>query len=181
VAFFDGRNTVASESTGAKNQPYFSATGAPEIDVDPGVVSDYAAKVGNRRVGTTAERNAATGKDVWPGLEWYDTTEDAAYVRTSSSTWARLFRRGHFPYAMAAGAGSNPASAYTTVTFPVGRFTVVPWVTAMSNGVQPAIINVGSISNTSMEIAGFSGANNIAVQSNWYWIAVQMTPTSATG
>jgi len=65
---------AASATKGPKGQPRFPATDAPDLGVDEEIVADYAAKVGNRRVGTTAERNAAAGADLWEGLEWYDTT-----------------------------------------------------------------------------------------------------------
>lgn len=83
---------MASESTGDKGQPYFASSGAPAIDVDPGLIADYAAKVGNRRAGATAERNAATGKDVWDQLHWGDTTDGLEYVRFGSS-WVPAYQR----------------------------------------------------------------------------------------
>ena len=64
---------MASESTGVKDQPYFASNGAPEIDVDPGIVADYAALTGNRKVGSRAERLLLTGKKVWGGLSFYET------------------------------------------------------------------------------------------------------------
>lgn len=65
---------TADGTPGTKNNPQFLDGGAPDLATDANLISAYAAKVGNRRTGTTAERNAATGKDVWEGLEWFDTT-----------------------------------------------------------------------------------------------------------
>lgn len=81
---------MAVDSTGTKNEPIFFANGSPEVDVDPTAVAAYAAKVGNRRVGTTAERTAATGKDVWEGLEWFDTDLDEVFIYLSGgwTEWA---------------------------------------------------------------------------------------------
>lgn len=70
---------MAADSFGTKNQPQFSDNGAVDLAVDSNALADYSAKVGNRRVGTTAERNAATGKDLWEGLEWWDTTVGGVY------------------------------------------------------------------------------------------------------
>lgn len=76
---------MASELSGTKNQPYFLASGAPAIDVDPGLVADYAAEVGNRKVGTNTERLALTGKDLWDGLEFYETDTNDQYVYEDGS------------------------------------------------------------------------------------------------
>jgi hypothetical protein len=68
---------MTADSYGPKNQPRFDATKPPDLGVDETLVSDFAALVGNRKVGTTAERNAAasatSGKEVWEGLQWEDT------------------------------------------------------------------------------------------------------------
>lgn len=76
----------ADGTPGSHNQPQFLTNGAPELGVDENLVADYAAKVGNRRVGTTAERVAATGKDVWDGLVWGDTTDGLEY-KYHGSQW----------------------------------------------------------------------------------------------
>lgn len=81
---------MASESSGPKDQPYFSSSGAPAIDVDPGLVADYAALVGNRKVLTTAQRLALTGKAVWDGLEVWDTDLKSLFVRDTGA-WVLLF------------------------------------------------------------------------------------------
>lgn len=100
---------MAVDSRGAKNEPQFSDSGAPDIGVDPSAVAEYAAKVGNRRVGSTAERLAATGADLWQGLEWYDTTENRIYEYNSG--WVRLlrFNFGYF-------SGSSNGSGLITVS-----------------------------------------------------------------
>jgi hypothetical protein len=166
---------LTATSWGTKNQPQFADGDAPDVALNPSQVADYAAKVGNRRVGTTAERVAATGKDVWEGLVWGDTTLGVDF-RYKSGAWLQLSPA----FAMAAGAGSNANGAYATVNFPAGRFTQIPLVTATTNGAQPATMNIGSISTTSMTIAGFN-ASNVAVACSWHWHAVQMTPTAAAG
>lgn len=75
---------------GPKGQPRFLDGGAPDLAVDSNVLGEYAALVGNRKVGTTAERNAALAASnpvqVWEGLNWYDTTDGFEY-QYLSSTW----------------------------------------------------------------------------------------------
>ena len=70
---------MTASSYGPRNAPQFADGDAPDVAVNPTQVAAYAAKVGNRRVGTTAERTAATGLDVWEGLEWEDTTDGCTY------------------------------------------------------------------------------------------------------
>jgi hypothetical protein len=63
---------------GPRGGPRFLDGGAPDLAVDSNALSSYAELVGNRKVGTTAERNAAKTATnpvaVWEGLSWYDTT-----------------------------------------------------------------------------------------------------------
>lgn len=66
---------VADAPAGAKGQPQFLDAGAPDIAVDPNLVADYAALVGNRKVGTTAQQDALAGDLVWEGLLFGNTTD----------------------------------------------------------------------------------------------------------
>lgn len=78
---------MALDSYGAQNQPLFSETGAPQIGTDLSLISNYAAEVGNRKVGTTAQRNALTGADRWTGLAFWDTTLNYEFI-WDGSAWA---------------------------------------------------------------------------------------------
>ena len=81
---------AASATKGPKGQPRFPATEPPDLGVDEEIVADYAALVGNRKSGTTAQRNlAASLGEVWPGLEWGDTTDGFDYGYTASGGWSR--------------------------------------------------------------------------------------------
>lgn len=73
-----------------KGGPLFNATPQTVADLNAGRA--FTEKVGNRRVGTTTERNAATGTEVWEGLEWADTTEDRVYIYLDGG-WVLLFER----------------------------------------------------------------------------------------
>lgn len=74
---------------GPKNQPRYDLNDDSDFAADLTAVSDYAAKVGNTRTGTTTERTAASGLDVWEGLEWVDTTDGFRYRRRGAA-WRRL-------------------------------------------------------------------------------------------
>lgn len=84
---------MAADSHGDKNEPQYAGSGIPQDAADLTEVAAYAAKVGNRRVGTTDQRNAAIGtSDVWEGLEWYDTTDDNTYLWSGpTSGWVPRF------------------------------------------------------------------------------------------
>ena len=115
-------NTMASESTGAKGQPYFAASGAPQIDVDPGIVADYAALVGNRKIGTTAQRLALTGVEVWPDLHFGDTTNGNEYRRTSTGSWEAI--KGIYRATGSTGSLGTTMSVVAAVTLPAGTWQI---------------------------------------------------------
>ncbi|PCN47017.1 hypothetical protein Csp2054_14335 [Curtobacterium sp. 'Ferrero'] len=84
---------MARDSTGEKGQPQYAGSGVPQDAADLTEVAAYAALVGNRKVGTTADRNQALADgDVWDGLEWYDTTDGGLYLLQSGS-WLPLLTR----------------------------------------------------------------------------------------
>lgn len=70
-----------------KNEPQYAGTGAPADAADLTEVAAYAALVGNRKVGTTAQRTATTGTaEAWDGLLWGDTTDGFEY-KYKSGAW----------------------------------------------------------------------------------------------
>lgn len=78
---------------GPRGGPRYLDGGAPDLAVDSNELSKHIEDVGNRKVGTTAERNAAltdsgSRPQVWEGLEWYDTTTRKTYVLRNGS-WTR--------------------------------------------------------------------------------------------
>jgi hypothetical protein len=84
---------MTATSWGPKNEPEFADGDAPDVALNPKQAAAYAGKVGNRRVGTTAERNAAAGKDLWVGLAWGDTTDGNDYKYTSGG-WVVTYENG---------------------------------------------------------------------------------------
>jgi hypothetical protein len=81
---------MAADSYGSQNQPQYAGSGIPQDAADLSQVSNYAAKVGNRKYGTTADFNSLAGADVWPGLEFYNVDTNLVYVRRSDNSWYRL-------------------------------------------------------------------------------------------
>ena len=78
---------AADDTPGPRKQPRFKGTGAPSTAADLNIVGDYAALVGNRKVGTTDERNTATTNgEVWPGLLWRDTTLKTEFIYVDGAT-----------------------------------------------------------------------------------------------
>lgn len=86
---------MAVDSFGSQNQPQFDGTKASNLAADLNAVSNYAAKVGNRKTGTASARAALTGADVWDGLEFYETDSGDCYVYDATTTsWGSQFAVG---------------------------------------------------------------------------------------
>lgn len=69
--------------------PVFLGTDAPDIKVDPTKVSEYAAEVGTRLIGSTAERDAyAYARE---GLGWYDTDLNQEMIHNGTG-WVSIWR-----------------------------------------------------------------------------------------
>lgn len=124
------------------------------------------------------QANTTAAKGQHAIVEGDPTASNNGDYQWTGSTW---IARSVAPFAEAAGTGSNTAGAYTTITFPAGRFTVPPIITGNTIGAQPAIFHVNSsgVTATSAQVGGFVGQS--AVASSWQWRAVQMTATSAAG
>ena len=178
---------AASATKGPKGQPRFPANEAPDLGVDEELLADYSALVGNRKVGTTAQRLAATGVDVWDGLLWGDTTDRADYKYTSGGWKVAGGIPGGVPFAMAAGttqprAASPGSSSITDITFPTGRFSTAPLVVATNAGAVDAsgFITVQNITATGCRLVHVVPGSSAQIMAA-NWIATQMTPTAAAG
>lgn len=78
---------------GPKGYPKFDPNGAPEDWVDLEAVGQFAARVGNRMVGTKAEREALSTSttvegQMWNGLEFRETDTGHTYERVGGA-WVR--------------------------------------------------------------------------------------------
>ncbi|MFF9565722.1 hypothetical protein ACF1AJ_20405 [Leifsonia sp. NPDC014704] len=92
---------MARDNSGLKNEPEYLGTGVPADAADLTELGKYAAFTGNRKVGpavgtatgpggSNTGRTTSTGKDVWEGLEWEDTTDGFTYKYRGGS-WVRIF------------------------------------------------------------------------------------------
>ncbi|MGM7422785.1 Gp37-like protein [Cellulosimicrobium sp. CpK407] len=127
----------------------------------------------------------ANGSIVYQRYTVYRGGSGLTYTRSwSSNVWGPWVKAGDQPFAQAAGRNAVAASGITTITFPAGRFTVTPVVTAVvlsTTGDQVSVVFTSAPSATSFEARLFTivGASRIA--GAIAWTAVQMTPTSAIG
>ncbi len=81
---------------------------------------------------------------------------------------------------MSAGAADTGANISVVVTFPAGRFTQTPIVTAVVNDpIFASVMIVYSASTTSFIMQGYASPSYSPIKGNW--IAVQMTSTSGAG
>lgn len=163
---------MTADSYGPKNQPRFDATKPPDLGVDETLVSEFAALVGNRKVGTTAERNAATtassGKEVWDGLEWEDTTLGICVVRRAGS-WVPASPVKEWVFARASSNASDTfiQGQYTGVVdgtipnAPAGfyRFESQLVLSGASASVGFSRIMVNTTTNTSGNVRGDYGTD----------------------
>lgn len=166
----------ASSFDPTDGHPIFSDADAPDVARNPTEVAEFAAEVGTRLVGTTAERNAyAYARN---GLEWRDTTLKKTFVHDGSG-WV-------MNPVLAAGTLANatvPANSFitTAVVFPTGRFNVAPVVTANPVGASRTLSAwPEDVTNLGFNLlrGSTSGANQTASAT---WTAVQMTPTTGAG
>lgn len=164
---------ASSSKNPVTGAPVFGDQDAPDPAVNPTEVAAYAAKVGTRLIGTTAERD---GYDyAREGLRWYNTTTKSEDLHDGTG-----WRAVGTPYAMASGSGSNGAGATATITFPAGRFSQPPNITGSTTGGLVRVFQVISRTSTSAVVGGFDLGGN-AVAASWTWVAVQMTPSAANG
>ena len=97
------------------------------------------------------------------------------------SAWIQTFSTSSgLPFAMASGSATNTDGASKTVTFPPGRFTVPPRVTMANTGPSVSSLNAQSVTTDGFSGGGYN-SSGIGIASSWFWIAVQMTPTSTDG
>lgn len=85
---------MARDSSGPKNEPQYSSSSASSQAADLTEVAAYAAKVGNRKADTRANRLAASGADVWVGLMWHETDTDLDYFYSAGNAWVLLSMPG---------------------------------------------------------------------------------------
>lgn len=144
---------MAADSYGPKGEPQFAGSGVPQDAADLSLVATYAAKVGNRVSGTSAERAAPDGWMPASGLEFYETDTGLTYLYVNPAGW--VLQDG------TATIYSEPAQP--TLLTSAGQTKVVDSATITVQTPQPVMIVA-----TALAQAG-------AASTNWagnYWIAV---------
>jgi hypothetical protein len=157
--------------------PIFLDTAAPDIKVDPTKASEYAAAVGTRLIGTTAERTAyAYARE---GLEWYDTTTNSVWIHNGSG-WVNRARATGQVACPAPGGGGNIHPIYWSdlidVTFPVGLFTSAPKVLVQTMGPDDQIQLGGvaeQITTSGCKVRGIRLGSAPNALFSVTWLAVQ--------
>lgn len=91
----------------------------------------------------------------------------------------------HLPYAIAmgsatVGSAASGANAAANVTFPAGRFTVAPFVFAISSNGRVTMAT-SAITTSGCTLTGSNWSPATMPSATYYWIAVQMTSTTAAG
>jgi len=154
---------------GFRNEPQFLATGAPDTAMDLNTVANYAGTVGNRQVGTTAQRNAASGNAVWEGLLWGDTSDGIEYKRRNGS-WVRFSNRTASGFFV----GATTAAGIVTVNHGLGS-TPAAAIPGDTNGGAAAATRKVSVSALGASQIQFYVTNNgAALATNpvqFYWFA----------
>lgn len=79
---------AADDVPGPKKQPRFKGTGAPATAADLNILGNYAALVGNDKVGTNSERLALPTDEQWPGMTFYCTDNKVQWVNDGPSAWS---------------------------------------------------------------------------------------------
>jgi hypothetical protein len=96
-------------TTTSKGQPLYNTSPQTRADLQKAV--DFAAEIGNRKIGTASDRDALSGNKVWEGLEFYATDERKAYVR-DGGLWRPLsLLQITDSVAASGGGGAIPANA----------------------------------------------------------------------
>lgn len=153
---------MAHDGLGPKNQPTYAGTGASADAADLTELSQYASVVGNRKAGPTTARTAATGNDVWEGLEWEDTTLNCSFVYTSGA-W--VYRAGRMPRLLLSGDSSAQGALNANADFYISRrnidtATVVDSTFNFSRGSFGVTIPVSGIWDVQASVAFAANAGS---------------------
>lgn len=113
---------MARDQTGDKRQPIYLGTGAPSDAADLTEVAQYAADVGNTRVGSTNDRTTFTNNGyATQGLAWFDTTLKRT-VYYIDAAWVGAERRTILSGGAVGGSGSTLQSVTGQVSIPAVPF-----------------------------------------------------------
>ena len=144
---------------GAKGQPQVASGDAPSLATQLNAVSDFAATVGTRRVGTVVERDAYTSAGyATDGDLWHVPSTGENFLRASGA-WVRqqLVLTGQVTVPSSVAAGT--VTSAIAVTFPVGAFLTAPKVFTESDTIRLNTAS-GSVTASGCDLyaANWSGA-----------------------
>lgn len=154
--------------------PYPEPSDPPDGPNQMSAIAVWAAGRLVMRFSTPAARDAAITSPVEGMVAMTGTGAALREWTYVNGSWRDVTLPTSLPFAMAAGQvyGGNEL---ITIAFPAGRFTVAPILTATADA-------GGTLSiYTNVTTAGFQWYHGGAYNDTLRWIAVQMTPTSATG
>jgi hypothetical protein len=149
---------------GPRGGPRFLDGGAPDLAVDSNALSSFTELVGNRKVGTTAERNAAKTATnpiaVWEGLSWYDTTLRQEFLYQSGNWEAQ----GVAGVLLSANQAAGSIAANSTIATIVSR-------TFDDTAPHSVLITITTTATT----AGTAAAGNLYIRLNGADVLVPAT------
>jgi hypothetical protein len=151
---------MTADSFGSKGQPLFDSNKPPDTAVDQNLISNFAAKVGNRIVGTEDDKSKLTAAGgAWPGLQYHTTEFGFDYEYSAADGWKRQIYSGN-GLIIRSGMASVTTNANGDASIPIDAFpsTIVGAVIQDSN----AALTNGQI-HTRFNLAG-SRTNMLAVR-----------------
>jgi hypothetical protein len=87
---------MTADSFGSKGQPLFDSNKPPDTAVDQNLISNFAAKTGNRIVGTEDDRSKLTAAGgAWPGLLFHTIEFGHEYTYSAAEGWKRQIYSGN--------------------------------------------------------------------------------------
>lgn len=170
-----GQTSTSAATRSLTNTAYTASRGAP-------------VSVANESQRATVGALAATGAPVWVWRRDAPAGRELEYTLDGVS-WRTLSASPAVPWAQAAGVFSvAPLAAGATqtiaITFPVGRFTVPPIMSAPMVAVSSAafVTSVTDITTAGANLrVSHKDGSSASLTYTGHWTALQMTPTSAAG
>jgi hypothetical protein len=138
-------------TTTTKGQPLYNTDPQTRADLQKSV--EFAAEIGNRKVGTAADRDALSGNKVWDGLSFWATDERKEWVRDGGAWRPATMLQITESTAASGGGGPIPANAVPAHIF---------YSVFSGTGVNP-VTNAGQLSRTGAT-AVFAGVPGTTVK-----------------
>lgn len=122
---------MAADSYGARGEPQFAGSGSLATAEDLTLLGSRTAVVGNRMVGTSAERLALNSRvtdprQMWPGLQFDELDTGDVYVVTQALTWRLTARAIDAPLTL--NDNWSPANATKPVVAVRGQMASLPFI-----------------------------------------------------